>query len=78
MGERAWAGTKEELISLVEKSISKRNEPKKFDGKPYYYVTAYLGESRAQIVAEMIRYHGYLVRLDMNKNFVWHIYVRRK
>jgi hypothetical protein len=67
----------EELKRMVERAIRVKFAPKKFDGKNYYYATWYLGESRAKIVAETIRYWGYLVRIDTEKEGSWRIYVRR-
>lgn len=73
------AGIWSDLRPKVENAISSRNKPRKFSGVNYYLAEFYLGESRAEIVAEMIRYHGYLVRVYYKKeNGVWYIYVRRK
>jgi len=68
------------LKPSIEEVISTRHSPKKFSGVPYYLLTYYLGESRAQLVAEMIRNHGYLARIDhpVERSGTWFIYVRRK
>ena len=72
------AGSWVDIQPRVERAISNKVFPKKFSDKNYYLATYYLGESRAEIAAEMIRYHGYLVRVYNKENRVWYIYVRRK
>jgi hypothetical protein len=79
MGEHAVYNWRD-LEKTIEEVISTKFHPKKFSGVPYYLTTYYLGESRANAVAQFIRDRGYLARVDhpVERSGNYYIYVRRK